>query len=85
MTSINFVHDPLCPPYRVRNRSHGSRNPCSAVVLRKFACCEYARGDEQYTLATLIHASYRLAYSLFIRHSSTLGTHKCQIRAKAKD
>ncbi len=56
MTPINFLHDPLCPADRIRDCGDRGRNPRSTVELREFTCCEDARGNEQNTLAPLIHA-----------------------------
>jgi hypothetical protein len=55
VTSINLLHDPLCPAHRVGNGANRGRDTRSAVILRQFACREDAGGDQQHALATFVH------------------------------
>ena len=66
VTSINLLHDPLCPAHAIRYGSYGSGNPRSAVVLRQLPSREDTGGDQEHALATLIHFR-SLARSLYIR------------------
>src|SRR5208282_3316601 len=66
VTSINLLHDPLCPAHRIGNSAHRGGNSRSTVVLSQFSGCEDAGGDQQHALATLIHFR-SLARSLYIR------------------
>jgi hypothetical protein len=67
MTSVDLFHDPLCPAHAVCYGSYGSRNPCSAVVLRQLPCRKDRSGDQQHALATLVHFR-SLALSPYVRH-----------------
>lgn len=69
MTSINLLHDAFCPADRVGNGCHGSRHPCSAVVLRELPCREDAGCYQQHALAPFVHLR-SLALSPCVRHSS---------------